>query len=221
MAPGQTRGCLLSFQRLLNLLSSKEHLNVHQILKYKRKMNTYQVGRVLSRVFQWHVPLYHSVWPVWQLCCSNRSAVGAPPSCGPCVSSSINWPRMAGRCCAPSGVRCDVYRVWHFHLLLGWTLQPTVHTDTNTSGINTAYGLLCWRRSSLRQSATWCCWTNCTRGVLLDLGQAKPFLYPPGGTFTRSPHQKVRTHSANEGPDNGSVADGLGTFLTIIFPLFC
>lgn len=46
-------------------------------------------------------------------------------------------------------------------------------------------------RRSLRQSATWCCRMNYTRGDLLDLSQAKTFLYPPGRTFIVSPHEKV------------------------------
>lgn len=58
------------------------------------------------------------------------------------------------------------------------------------------------------------------RGVLLDLGQVKPFLDPLGGTSTLSIHEKDRTHSANEGPDSGSVADGLETYFTFILSPF-
>lgn len=92
-------------------------------------MNPYLLINLLSMVITRHIPLYRSAGPVWQPCCSSRSAVGAPPSCGPCASSSINWPRTAGRCCAPSGVRCVVYRVWRSRLRLGWTLLPTVQTQ--------------------------------------------------------------------------------------------
>lgn len=109
-------------------------------------MNPYLLINLLSRVIKCCLPLYRSVWPVWQPCCSSRSAVGAPPSCGPCVSSSINWPRTAGRCCAPSGVRCVVYRVWHFHLLLGWTLQPTVQTQHMITYIKAQDLELCWHQ---------------------------------------------------------------------------
>lgn len=79
------------------------------------------------------LPLCHSVWPVWQPCCSSRSAVDAPPSCGPCASSSTGWRKPAGHCCAPSSARCDAYTVWHFHPQLGWTQQPTVHMCTQSS----------------------------------------------------------------------------------------
>ena len=74
------------------------------------------------------LPLYRSVLPVWRLCCSSRSAADAPPSCGPCVSSSTGWLRPAGHCCAPSSARCDAYTAWHSRLLLGWTQPPSGHT---------------------------------------------------------------------------------------------
>lgn len=40
MAPGKTRSRLLPLQRLLDLFSCEEHLNVHKILKIQRRKKT-------------------------------------------------------------------------------------------------------------------------------------------------------------------------------------
>lgn len=146
MAPGKARGCLLPFKRLLYLLSCEEHLNIHKILKHTREPTNHKLQRTnkgrchvdcskctmpcVQMAIKNREPRCRSAWPVSQPCCSSHSAGGAPPSCGPCVSSSTGWLKLAGRCCAPSSARCDVCTIWHFHLLLEWTLRPVVCKHT-------------------------------------------------------------------------------------------